>query len=566
MDTIQARLGAGLLLSLATLPAAQSDALTIHLPLIVPGSSLANVYRPERMAVIRDAADWWEVRVRDPITVHIDVDTPPFNTDDEGPYLFRYHNTAHVTHRYEDVRQALIADAGSSAESTAASSLPAFKLPIVDCGGATDAGYITMTTANAKALGLGASPDASVNPPPQGFDAQIWFSPDEMDKAVDGRVTNPLPYQIDLFTLARQRIGEVLGFTSGVDERDFQGPAGLGSIDCGSPSMPNPATMDIWRFSQSGGAHDLTNEPRRLTFGPAEYYDSVQNNIPMSWGLWSPTITPSTYDPSCNWTADALCVAHAWRFDQGLMMSPYPRFGQAGSARPQDAHAINYIGYDNSLYPALKPALSLQWVLSQLVLSRTASSAHKRRDLPPVPALNEQPDFDANVGLHLAMNLGDLGNRSGVGLANFVPAHIVVVEDLPEGVVVEPGREFPRPVPLQRYEVTIPAAITDLYFESDGVAGVPFRFRSTCGQDGCQFDPRIGAHGGYRVAGTIDAMADETNDVDARFVLELAADEHGIPDAEAQNVFTVDESSPDSWLFINDNGAFGLNRNRKASD
>lgn len=376
---------------------------------------------------------------------------------------------------------------------------------------------------------------------------------------MDGRTQPVYPHLIDLYTLARKRIGEVLGFRSAADRKDEAAGQIFYEEQCEEEYTVYPTTLDVWRFDETGQPHDLTNEPRRLTHGPAEYFDSVLNNLPMAWGIYPPQPT-TPLDPSCDFSeAPGYCYSGSWRQDQELMMRAYPTAGDATGAQHEDMHAIDYIGYDASLLPAIVPALSLQWVLPNVVLSGDARTmSDGRREVPPFPVPTQRPEFEANLGLHVLLQLGELGERSAAGFARFEDVRVEVVEGYPEDFEPIPGVEYSGPLEMQEYTLERPPAIMELYFESDGIAGVPFRFDSTCSVDGCQFDPRIGTHGGYRVTGFIDALGDEEHDVDGRLVLELAADEHGVPDPAAGNVFTVGEGSSDSRLFIRDYGAFGL--------
>ena len=103
-----------------------------------------------------------------------------------------------------------------------------------------------------------------------------------------------------------------------------------------------------------------------------------------------------------------------------------------------------------------------------------------------------------------------------------------------------------------------PPALYEMTFESDQEEGIPFRFTATCGELGCEYDPKIGEFGGYRVPGFIDAEGDGEEDVDARITLILAADEQVIPNPDGQNSFMVDDRTEESTLKIEDHEAFGL--------
>jgi hypothetical protein len=163
------------------------------------------------------------------------------------------------------------------------------------------------------------------------------------------------------------------------------------------------------------------------------------------------------------------------------------------------------------------------------------------------------------LGLRAGFDLGIEGgrSRSGLGYARFKP-------DRP----VEP--EIIRPVPPSKGQLDyldppgepatkIPANLSEVFIQSD-LEGVPFVFRSACGENGCPFDPGLGGRGGYRVPGFIDGEGDKvTGDVDAQITMMLlASDKSGEPDPDAHNLFVSAHEHPDGNIIVYDGTAIGV--------
>ena len=149
-------------------------------------------------------------------------------------------------------------------------------------------------------------------------------------------------------------------------------------------------------------------------------------------------------------------------------------------------------------------------------------------------------------------------NRSGVGFVQFEDEH---VNNSPPPNGLDPtafvGEFDPRHLfdpPL----LTIPAAITELYFESDDTAGMKFAASALMGDMGALFDPTIGPFGGYRIAVALDGSADGVRgDIDANVTLLLLADPLGIPDPNAENIFQIG-LDPDNVMIVYDPVALGI--------
>ncbi|MFK8015002.1 MAG: NF038122 family metalloprotease [Gammaproteobacteria bacterium] len=509
---------------LTALSAGHAQALTINLSDVgvTPMTS-------DQFAAFRRAADEWEDTFSDPITININI---AFNNLDDN--ILGSTRTTRTTHLYTAVINAMAADADNSAESAAVAALPASLVPIIDINGERTGNRVTMATANAKALGLGTSPDSVYGSAPPGVDAVITFNTD---------FTNDFDYddsdgingsQTDFTAVARHEIAHGLGFFSVTDVQD--GNAGF---------VLYPNTLDLWRFEETGGSHGLGSEPRLLTAGDAEYFDSVRNNITLSHGV-------QLIDPLCD-SGNMRCQASHWSDDRGLLMDPTLAPGVQQGIESTDTHALNYVGYNRRLQIFCCIELIPLWDLKWFWLFDEPPFVDG--PFPPVPRpLPEAPEW-ANLGWLSTMELGALGFRSGVGFARF--------EESGEfnGELIEPEENFEGQVNLNPPAEPVferPPTLFEMTFDSDQENGIPFRFSATCGELGCEYDPTIGDFGGYRIPGVLDAQGDGEEDIDARVTLIVAADETVIPDPEQQNVFKLAADSADSNLLINDYEAFGL--------
>lgn len=484
----------------------------------------------------RQAADSWEGQLFDPITVRISISVQPL---DGGELAQGY--VPRVDHPWSTVRLALIVDADSDAERAAATLLDNAALnvtyqlfgdsvPPAD----TETDAIRMTRANAKALGLGTDELDT------GIDGRIVFNLD-LEDSFDYDPSNGIePGKTDFVALAAQAIGHVLGFVGGTDHRLCLGICG----------PPQAHTLDIWRFQETGGAHDLALESRPLYASDAEYFDNAVS-IPLSHGV-------NDVDPNCP-TPGMSCSASHWSGEQSRLMVPVLPTGTAVPIGSGDRRALDRIGYDPRplVYCCLNGpdfAAVRWWQLGIANIPWFPDFAIP--DLVPV-----DPPEDANLGMNMALDLGDLGQRGAIGFAKYVPARQIEQIDylpnpgIPGTMNLNPPRDFP---------AALPPAIEYLEFFTDSQAGEMVRFLSTCGSLGCQFDAEAGPFGGYRITGFLDGAGDgiavrgAEPDVDGTLTLVLQADEGGAPDPDNQNVFEIDPDDADSVLVIHEPAAFGL--------
>ncbi len=488
-----------------------------------------------QLNAFQEAANDWENTFNDPITVYIDI-----AFDDLENNILGSTRTARTTHPYSTVRSAMQSDSAGT-ELAAVNSLPGVSLPAIVFDGNRNETSITLSTANAKALGLGTGLDPVYGYFPPGVDAEISFNTD-YETTFDYDPSNGItPGTTDFVTVARHEIGHALGFFSVTDVQD---------LNPGFTLRAN--TFDVWRFEETGAGHDLTNEPRLLTAGDAEYYDSVYT-IPLSHGS-------TVFDPLCD-TTTGQCQASHWSDDQGLLMDPSIGTDTQVHIQNADKHALDFVGYNRSLIYIccieLIPIWDFWWYWPfewpQIIDER----------FPPLPEPPPELPEWANLGWGSIMDLGELGLRSGLGFARFEeggevsPEIIEPFEDIPGEVNLNPPAEpmFEKGPTLYEMEMI-----------SDEVGGMPFRFEARCGEHGCPYDPTLGESGGYRIPGVIDGLGDEEGDVDARFTLVLLTDDSGVPNPNEPRPFKVDPESVDNNLIIDDHEALGLNPPRDSDE
>ena len=227
-------------------------------------------------------------------------------------------------------------DASFGVEKTLVNNLPLSSLPVRDVNVALrNDSVVTMATANAKALGLGTGLDPLYGGAlPNGADGQIMFA-NAFASGFDYDPTNGISSGLtDFVGVATQEIGHLLGFFSMTDVQDNPPNSNF---------LLHPNTLDVWRFNQTGAPHAVGSETRRLTAGPAEYYDGGLNNRQVSRGSFD-----SSADPVCG-TSSGFCQASHWRDDLGNLMDPTIAKGVAVTTQANDTRALDYVGYNQSL-------------------------------------------------------------------------------------------------------------------------------------------------------------------------------------------------------------------------
>jgi hypothetical protein len=297
---------------------------------INPGPTLAG--NPDALAAFNRAAQAWEARIADPITVTINADLAALGSGIIGRASSVILNTGYTT-----VRDAVVSDAAGEADDAIVASLPSFaQFSAIIPGGSTLSATLAASKANFKALGFtgldtqfGAT-DATIT-----FRTSFAFDYDHSDGVGTG--------QIDFETVAAHEIGHALGFMSIVDSVN----AGLTPIQT--------TVLDRFRFGNDLGADpatagEFTTFARNLMPGVDAITDEINGATPerrMSTGLVTGLFADTDGRQASHWKDNELPPDN---FFIGLMdptLSAQVFYGPEES----DFRALDLIGYDIAPVP-----------------------------------------------------------------------------------------------------------------------------------------------------------------------------------------------------------------------
>ena len=220
------------------------------------------------------------------------------------------------------------------------------ELGYLDNDGGVNNTTVSLSTANAKALGLRDSHSSTVDGVINFNALYEWdFDPS------DGIEANHL----DFFGTALHEIGHVLGFSSGVDELDNNG-GGQFSDD----ELPFVTSLDFLRFStesEAAGADlDWTSDER-------DKYFSIDGGLTNTGGL------ASAWSKGVNY-GDGEQASH-WAVASGLgVMVPTTNFGVGSELFEADLVALDVIGYDRIFTAVPEPGSMLGWLAIAFCLRR----------------------------------------------------------------------------------------------------------------------------------------------------------------------------------------------------
>lgn len=319
------------------------------------GSTLAA--NAAALAAFNRAAQEWEARLSDAITITIDADLGSLD-----PGIIGSTGSVILQADYTTIRDAVVTDAEDETDDTIVASLPTaaqFQATIPTSPARTLSGNVLVTKANAKALGF-EDLDAAFGT----SDAEITFSTNfsfDFDRS-DGVTAGTMDFQ----TVAAHEIGHALGFFSIVD-----------SVNAGA-TLIRPNTLDLFRFAD-GTANDPATAANFMTFarnlvpGVAAVNDEIHGTQPelaMSTGLANSSFPGTDGRQASHFKADELTGNFI-----GLM-DPTLAFGQFYGPQETDFRTLDLIGYEVAPAPVPEPSVLVVLCLGGALL---AGSRRARR-------------------------------------------------------------------------------------------------------------------------------------------------------------------------------------------
>lgn len=311
----------------------------------------------QQFAALQDATRYWQSRLSDDVTVYLNVSFADLGANELASTF-----TDKTVVDYGTLRGLLAADARSATDASALSHLHAgAALSFIatqpdltnrlDNDGSTNNSMLYLTTANARALGVG-----TVNQPGSP-DASIRFANSFAGSFAYTRTGGAVPAgQIDFMTVAEHEIGHALGFISGVDAIDFCVDH---SVQCGTgggfESSPWYYALDLFRYTAAGVLN--------LAVGGAPYFsvDGGATHLqPFSTGT-----AHGDGSQASHFGGTAL-----------TLMRPFVASGQSYDASPSDLTALDAIGWNLAAAAVPEPQ---SWLLLAGGLPALGARGTRRR-------------------------------------------------------------------------------------------------------------------------------------------------------------------------------------------
>lgn len=219
---------------------------------------------PQARQAFERAAQIWEARIANPITVYVDVDfgTTRFGEAfPEGVIASADTDDLGGENLYDGVRSLLIARADTAAEQSIYNALPTGSIP-TDIGSTTNALAPSILLRAIGAIEATAANDDSA--PSIGFNSAFAYDFDPSNGITPGRK--------DFEGVVVHEIGHMLGFVSSV-----------GNVELGAPAN-YPAIFDYFRFRPTVTSGTFTSAQRIQSSGGAQVFFAGGAQLPFSTG------------------------------------------------------------------------------------------------------------------------------------------------------------------------------------------------------------------------------------------------------------------------------------------
>lgn len=279
-------------------------------------------YPAAKNAFIRAAATW-EARIKNPITVVIDVDYGPtrFGATYPAGVLGSTGTPSYIV-AYDTIRTKLVASASSSAETSLYNALP-FNTVSTDLGFVPNVAVVSPLM---RAFGLiGASASITdTSAPAIGFNSNFTFDFDPSDGITPG--------SIDFDAVAVHEMGHALGFVSNVGFYEL------------SPTTTKSLTVwDLFRFRPGIKTTTFATGQRILSSGGEQRFFNWQPEIATSTGR--PNATGGDGRQASHWKADEFTGVYIG------IMDPTLGYGERKTLTNSDLQVLESIGYRTANVP-----------------------------------------------------------------------------------------------------------------------------------------------------------------------------------------------------------------------
>lgn len=240
---------------------------------------------PEAKAAFERAAEIWENKIANPITVFVDVDFGPtrFGTPFEANVIASASSAAFLFGEggYPELRALIVARADNANETTVYNALPASAMP-TEQGPHTRFGGVSMLLRALAVFDPVALPGDAA--PSIGFNSAFQYDFDPSDGIAAGRK--------DFEGVVVHEIGHMLGFVSRV-----------GTDELPTPGQAAPSIFDFYRFRPGITFGTFTTAQRVLGSGGDQLF--FANDVPLALSTGRPDGSGGDGQQASHWKDDA---------------------------------------------------------------------------------------------------------------------------------------------------------------------------------------------------------------------------------------------------------------------